>query len=86
MTGLRTFEGAVNWHTHTATRRERSARHPPIELFAHLTDTLYTAVVSDALDELGHREQAMAEHLRPVGANVKFAGWARTMPCMDCTT
>jgi 4-hydroxy-4-methyl-2-oxoglutarate aldolase len=53
------------------------------ELFAHLTDTLYTAVVSDALDELGHREQAMAEHLRPVGANVKFAGWARTIACMD---
>ena len=25
----------------------------------------------------------MAEHLRPVGANVKFAGWARTIACMD---
>ena len=53
------------------------------KLFAHLADTLYTAVVSDALDELGHREQAMAEHLRPVGTNVKFAGWARTIACMD---
>ena len=25
----------------------------------------------------------MAEHLRPVGTNVKFAGWARTIACMD---
>ena len=63
----------------------RAEHRAPVdqELFAHLTDTLYTAVVSDALDELGHREQAMAEHLRPVGANVKFAGWARTIACMD---
>ena len=25
----------------------------------------------------------MAEHLRPVGRHVKFAGWARTIACMD---
>jgi 4-hydroxy-4-methyl-2-oxoglutarate aldolase len=68
-------------HTDT-TQTEHRARADQ-ELFAHLTDTLYTAVVSDALDELNHREQAMAEHLRPVGANVKFAGWARTIACMD---
>jgi 4-hydroxy-4-methyl-2-oxoglutarate aldolase len=54
-----------------------------LDLFAHLENTLYTAVVSDALDELGFREHAMAEHLRPVGANAKFAGWARTIACMD---
>ena len=54
-----------------------------LDLFAHLENTLYTAVVSDALDDLGFRDQAMAEHLRPVGSTVKFAGWARTIACMD---
>jgi regulator of RNase E activity RraA len=44
---------------------------------------LYTAVVSDALDDLGFRDGAMAHHLRPVGPQVKFAGWARTISCMD---
>lgn len=48
-----------------------------------LESTLYTAVVSDALDELGFRDQAMAEHLRPVGPIATFAGWARTISCVD---
>jgi 4-hydroxy-4-methyl-2-oxoglutarate aldolase len=70
-------------HTHRDTAgAERTALGNP-ELFAHLETTLYTAVISDALDELGHREQAMAEHLRPVGTTVTFAGWARTIACMD---
>ncbi len=54
-----------------------------LDLFAHFESTLYTAVVSDALDDLGFRDQAMAEHLRPVGSAVKFAGWARTIACID---
>jgi regulator of RNase E activity RraA len=54
-----------------------------LDLFAHLENTLYTAVVSDALDDLRFRDQAMAEHLRPVGSTVKFAGWARTIACID---
>lgn len=54
-----------------------------LDLFAQLENTLYTAVVSDALDDLGAREQAMAEHLRPVGSKTKFAGRARTITCMD---
>jgi 4-hydroxy-4-methyl-2-oxoglutarate aldolase len=54
-----------------------------LDLFAHLEQHLYTAVVSDALDDLGFRECAMADHLRPVGNKVKFAGWARTIVCMD---
>jgi 4-hydroxy-4-methyl-2-oxoglutarate aldolase len=65
--------------TASSGRTARSDR----ELFAHFETTLYTAVVSDALDELGFRDQAMAEHLRPVGTTVKFAGWARTIACMD---
>lgn len=44
---------------------------------------LYTAVLSDALDELGTRSQAMREYLRPVHAGRRFAGWARTISCVD---
>ena len=63
----------------------RVARVSPqdLDLFTHLETTLYTAVVSDALDDLGFRDQAMAEHLRPVGASVVFAGRARTVLCED---
>jgi 4-hydroxy-4-methyl-2-oxoglutarate aldolase len=70
-------------HAQGDTTRAEHAAKADQELFARVTETLYTAVVSDALDELGHRERAMAEYLRPVGANVKFAGWARTIACMD---
>lgn len=44
---------------------------------------LYTAVVSDSLDQLGMRHQAMREYLRPVHPRCKFAGWARTIACSD---
>ena len=44
---------------------------------------LYTAVVSDALDQLGMRNQAMREYLRPLYASCKVAGWARTISCSD---
>jgi 4-hydroxy-4-methyl-2-oxoglutarate aldolase len=53
------------------------------ELCAFVEQNLYTAVVSDALDELGVRHQAMREYLRPVHARCKFAGWARTISCSD---
>jgi regulator of RNase E activity RraA len=68
---------------HGDTASEGRTTPSDLDLFAHLESTLYTAVISDALDDLGYREQAMAEHLRPVGADVKFAGWARTIACMD---
>jgi regulator of RNase E activity RraA len=44
---------------------------------------LYTAVVSDSLDQLGFRSQAMREYLRPLYAHCKVAGWARTLSCSD---
>jgi 4-hydroxy-4-methyl-2-oxoglutarate aldolase len=68
---------------HGNTASEERATPADFELFAHLETTLYTAVISDALDDLGYRQQAMAEHLRPVGTDVTFAGWARTISCMD---
>jgi 4-hydroxy-4-methyl-2-oxoglutarate aldolase len=44
---------------------------------------LYTAVVSDAMDQLGVRHQAMREYLRPLYRACKMAGWARTISCSD---
>jgi regulator of RNase E activity RraA len=44
---------------------------------------LYTAVVSDSLDQLGVRNQAMREYLRPLYSSCKMAGWARTISCSD---
>ncbi|HEY8548357.1 MAG TPA: RraA family protein [Vicinamibacterales bacterium] len=72
-------------HTHgdTDTAPGRRPAQSDAELFAHLETVLYTAVVSDSLDDLGVRDRAMDEHLRPVGARSKFAGWARTISCMD---
>jgi regulator of RNase E activity RraA len=53
------------------------------ELFQHIEKNLYTAVISDALDDMGIRDRAMREHLRPVSPDAVFAGWARTVLCMD---
>jgi 4-hydroxy-4-methyl-2-oxoglutarate aldolase len=53
------------------------------ELCEFAEKSLYTAVVSDALDEVGVRNQAMREYLRPVHAQCTFAGWARTISCSD---
>jgi len=44
---------------------------------------LYTAVVSDSMDQLGVRNQAMREYLRPLYSSCKVAGWARTISCSD---
>jgi regulator of RNase E activity RraA len=45
--------------------------------------SLYTAVVADALDQIGIRNQAMREYLRPVYKCPAFFGWARTVSCCD---
>lgn len=39
---------------------------------------LYTAVLSDVLDELGHRDQAMPPVMRPLDDALVLAGFART--------
>lgn len=55
----------------------------PQELLDFVERNLYTAVVSDSLDQIGIRNQAMREYLRPVHPACKFAGWARTVACSD---
>jgi 4-hydroxy-4-methyl-2-oxoglutarate aldolase len=54
-----------------------------VELCAFAEQNLYTAVVSDAMDQLGVRNQAMREYLRPVHGRTACAGWARTISCAD---
>src|ERR1017187_2117845 len=54
-----------------------------LELFDHIEKNLYTAVLADSLDEMGLREQAMRETIRPLSPDLVFAGWARTISCMD---
>ena len=58
---------------------------PPYDndFFAFIENELYTAVLADSLDELGYRNQAMKESLRPVTSRHTFAGLARTIACMD---
>ena len=53
------------------------------ELLHFIETNLYTAVLSDSLDELGVRSQAMREYLRPIHAGCRFAGWAHTIGCKD---
>jgi 4-hydroxy-4-methyl-2-oxoglutarate aldolase len=60
----------------------RSSSHD-LELCSFVEQNLYTAVVSDALDQVGARHQAMREYLRPVHGQCRFAGWARTISCSD---
>jgi 4-hydroxy-4-methyl-2-oxoglutarate aldolase len=54
-----------------------------VELCEFVEKNLYTAVVSDSLDQLGVRNQAMREHLRPIHSRCTCAGWARTIACSD---
>jgi 4-hydroxy-4-methyl-2-oxoglutarate aldolase len=43
-----------------------------------IRERLYTAVLSDVLDELGHRDQAMPPSIRPLDDALVMAGYART--------
>jgi 4-hydroxy-4-methyl-2-oxoglutarate aldolase len=59
------------------------ATQSDFELFTNIESNLYTAVIADSLDELGYRQQAMREDLRPLFPSPCFAGWARTIACVD---
>jgi 4-hydroxy-4-methyl-2-oxoglutarate aldolase len=59
------------------------ANDSDIALFEKVENELYTAVVCDALDDLGYRHQAMHQRLRPLFPDITFAGWVRTISCVD---
>lgn len=53
-------------------------------LLDHISQNLYTAVLSDSLDSLGRRRQAMREYIRPVHSKYKVvAGYAHTITFVD---
>jgi 4-hydroxy-4-methyl-2-oxoglutarate aldolase len=67
----------------TATSTRMPANDSDLALFQRIETGLYTAVICDALDDLGYRHQAMHERLRPLFPNISFAGWVRTICCVD---
>lgn len=46
-------------------------------------ETLYTGVISDVLDQLGHPEHAMKPHVRPLDESLAICGPARTALYME---
>ncbi len=53
------------------------------QLFDLIREHLYTAVVSDALDELGYRDQALNPTIRPLTPNLVVVGRAKTILWVD---
>ncbi len=47
-------------------------------MFGTIAKELYTAVLSDVLDELGYRDQAMPPSIRPLDDDLVMVGRART--------
>jgi 4-hydroxy-4-methyl-2-oxoglutarate aldolase len=81
------FTVATSQLNHSANNSQRAvgrvAQDRDFELFNRMETTLYTAVIADALDQLGYHDRAMREYLRPLSPDAKFAGWARTILCQD---
>lgn len=53
------------------------------ELFQLMKEKLYTGVICDTLDDLGYREQAMTENIRPLQPGVVIVGRAKTILAAD---
>ena len=54
-----------------------------LKLFAVMKEQLYSAVLCDALDQVGFREQAMRADIRPVYPDAIVVGRALTMQSVD---
>jgi 4-hydroxy-4-methyl-2-oxoglutarate aldolase len=53
------------------------------ELFDMMEQKLYSGVVADILDELGYRNQAMRQDIRPLERDFVIAGRAKTILAVD---
>ncbi|MBV7337397.1 RraA family protein [Chloroflexi bacterium TSY] len=54
-----------------------------LKLFAFMQEHLYSAVLCDALDQVGFREQAMRANIRPIDPDALVVGRALTMQSVD---
>ena len=53
------------------------------ELFEMMEDKLYAAVISDALDQVGYRNQTMHHNIRPLYMEAVAVGRAMPVLCVD---
>ncbi|MBD2843691.1 RraA family protein [Paenibacillus sp. IB182496] len=53
------------------------------QLFDTMCSELYTAVISDTLDQLGYRDQVMRENINPINVDWVVAGRAKTVLSVD---
>lgn len=53
------------------------------ETFEKIKTSLYVPVISDSLDSIGYRRQAMAPRIRPLRDDFKLVGRARTVTWLD---
>lgn len=60
-----------------------SSTSDDIDLFKRIETGLYTPVISDSMDSLGCRNNAMSHRIRPLREDFVFAGRARTVNWMD---
>jgi 4-hydroxy-4-methyl-2-oxoglutarate aldolase len=54
-----------------------------LKLFALMKEQLYSAVLCDALDQVGYRQQAMRADIRPISPDAVVVGRALTMQSVD---
>lgn len=57
--------------------------HDDTELFAMMGQELYAAVLSDALDAAGYREQTLSHTIRPLYPEAVVVGRAMPVSCVD---
>lgn len=53
------------------------------QILEHMRERLFTALLSDVLDSLGHMNQALPSRIRPLDEAVSMAGRARTALYLD---
>jgi 4-hydroxy-4-methyl-2-oxoglutarate aldolase len=59
---------------------ERQGTDPVVQL---MRESFFSALISDVLDDLGHRNQALPTSIRPLDESLKMVGRARTMLYAD---
>jgi len=59
---------------------DRQSTDPVVRL---MRESFFSALISDVLDELGHRNQALSSRIRPLDETLKMVGRARTMIYAD---